>query len=369
MPTVLVIGGYGLFGGRLVRRLARQAGLRIRVAGRSLTAAQTLVSQLQPRAIGQLQALALDASAPGLTEAIRSSAAGLVVHCAGPFQGQDYRVAQACLDAGVHYVDLADARDFVTGIGALDAAACAAHVAIISGASSVPALSGAVVDALTRGWRQVQHIDIGISPGNRTERGLSTVQAILSYCGQPLPTAPGDAAVVGWRGAYRHRYPAPVGWRWLSPCDVPDLSLLPSRYPGQPRVRFGAGLELAALHHGMGVMAWMRQIGWVRDWSRHAPGLLRVANLLRHLGTATGAMHVAVDGLDAAGAPGRRLWNLLATDDDGPDVPTLAAAALVRQWSHGRALPSGARACLGLLDVADFVQAAEGLQIHMDSIE
>jgi hypothetical protein len=369
MSTVLVLGGYGLFGGRLVRRLALQAGLRIVVAGRSLTAAQALVSQLQPSAIGQLQACALDASAPGLTEAIRATGAGLVVHCAGPFQGQDYRVALACLDAGAHYIDLADARDFVTGIGALNAAATSAGRAVISGASSVPALSSAVVDALTRGWRQVQHIDIGISPGNRTERGLSTVQAILSYCGKPLPTAPGDAAVVGWRGAYRHRYPAPVGGRWLSPCDVPDLSLLPLRYPGQPRVRFGAGLELAALHHGMGLMAWLRQIGWVRDWSRHAPGLLRVANLLRHLGTATGAMHVAVDGLDAAGTPCRRLWNLLATDDDGPYVPTLAAAALVRQWRRGRQLPSGARACLGLLDVADFGQAAAGLQIHMDLIE
>ena len=48
----------------------------------------------------------------------------------------------ACIAAGAHYLDLADARDFVARIGTLDAAARAAGVAIISGASSVPALVG-----------------------------------------------------------------------------------------------------------------------------------------------------------------------------------------------------------------------------------
>lgn len=368
MNTVLVIGGYGLFGGRLVRRLARQPGLRILVAGRSLDAARALVAQLEPPACGHLQALALDVATPGLGGVIRASGAGLVVHCAGPFQGQDYRVAEACIDSGVHYVDLADARDFVTGIGALDAAARTAQVAILSGASSVPALSGAVVDALTRGWQRLQHIDIGISPGNRTERGLSTVQAILSYCGAPLPTPPGEPARVGWRGAWRHRYPAPVGSRWLSPCDVPDLDLLPPRYAGRPQVRFGAGLELAALHRGMNLMASLRQAGWVRDWSVHAAWLLRVAQLLRGLGSDAGAMHVAVAGVDAAGQPGQRLWHLLATDDDGPYVPTLAAAALVRRWARGEALPSGAQPCLGVLALADFAEAAQGLRIRMDPV-
>ena len=34
---------------------------------------------------------------------------GLVIHCVGPFQGQDYRVANAALAAGAHYLDLASA--------------------------------------------------------------------------------------------------------------------------------------------------------------------------------------------------------------------------------------------------------------------
>jgi hypothetical protein len=129
---------------------------------------------------------------------------------------------------------LADARAYVAGIGGLHTAACAAGVAVISGASSVPALSSAAADRLAVGFSAVHRIDIGISPGNRTDRGLSTVQAILSYCGQPIPGNLSRPAF-GWSGGWRHVYPAPVGTRRLSPCDVPDLVLLPQRYPGAPR--------------------------------------------------------------------------------------------------------------------------------------
>ena len=44
---------------------------------------------------------------------------GLVIHTVGPFQQQDFAVAQAAIAAGAHYCDLADARRFVCGIGAL----------------------------------------------------------------------------------------------------------------------------------------------------------------------------------------------------------------------------------------------------------
>jgi hypothetical protein len=81
-----------------------------------------------------------------LQEALRDLRVGTVIHTAGPFQGQDYTVARAAIDAGCHYVDLADGRQFVTGIVALDAAAKSRGLTSASGASSVPALSSAVVD-------------------------------------------------------------------------------------------------------------------------------------------------------------------------------------------------------------------------------
>jgi hypothetical protein len=218
---VLVIGGYGFFGRRLVERLARQPGLHVIVAGRSAAQGQTLVQTLRRSAVSELSCATLDIHTPELERALQALAPDVVVHTCGPFQGQQYHVAEACIAAGAHYIDLADGREFVAGIGCLQKQALAAGLAVISGASSVPALSSTVADHLAQGFTRVETIDIGISPGNRTDRGLSTIQAILSYCGKPLPVN-GPAPAFGWIGSRRHVYPAPVGRRLLSPCDVPD---------------------------------------------------------------------------------------------------------------------------------------------------
>lgn len=365
---VLVIGGYGFFGSRLVTRLARQDGLHVIVAGRSGIAARALVDLLQPASCAALSHLALDAMADDLAGLLIELDADLVIHTSGPFQGQDYRVARACATAGVHYVDLADGRDFVCDVETLQESAIANGVLLTSGASSVPALSTAVVDRLATGMESVRFIDIGISPGNRTERGLSTVAAVLSYCGKPLVTG-SRQPTFGWLGCYRHRYPAPVGVRLLSPCDVPDLSLHPLRYSGSPSVRFGAGLELGFLHRGMNLLAWLARLGLVHNWAAHAGWLKHVADWFKQWGTDAGAMHVCVTGHDHLGVLRQRTWVLVAGSGSGPYVPTLAATALVRKLASGTLESTGARPCTGLLSLEDFARETEGLDIQMMEVK
>jgi hypothetical protein len=364
MYRVLVIGGYGFFGSLLVELLARQPNLHVLIGGRSRTAAQAVVQRLLPAAKAQLDACVIDIDGPAFAHALSDLKPDVVVHTAGPFQGQDYRVAQACIGAKSHYIDLADGRDFVGGVGILNCAAEDASLFVTSGASSVPALSGAAADSLVAGLDRVDAIDIGISPANRTERGLSTVRAVLSYCGKRLPPYTA-AAPVGWRTAYTHQYPAPVGQRLLSPCDVPDLVLLGPRFGGKPSVRFGAGLELRILHRGMNVMAMLAQAGMVRNWADHASLLKRLADRFVHYGSDAGAMHVSVSGLDDAGQAVTKRWHLVATKGDGPYVPTLAAAGLVRKLAAGETPTRGARPCIGFLSLQDFAREAEGLNITM----
>ena len=323
---VLIIGGYGFFGRRIVQRLSSDAELEVIVAARSLQRAQETARACGQPGRARLAAAALDTSAPLLAADIEKLGPDIVVLASGPFQGAGYHVARACIAARVHYVDLADGRDFVCGIGALDREASAAGVTVVSGASSVPALSSAVADRLAQGLANVQCIDIGISPGNRTERGIATMQAILSYCGKAVPDMDGKPTR-GWSGTRRHVYPEPVGSRLLSPCDVPDLALLPARYAGTPAVRFAAGLELWFLHRGMNAMAWLARLGVVRDWSVHAAWLKRAADWFKRWGSDAGAMHVQVHGTRPDGRKSMRTWHLLATDGDGPFVPTLAATA------------------------------------------
>ncbi|MCZ2496125.1 saccharopine dehydrogenase [Xylophilus sp. Kf1] len=361
---VLVLGAYGFFGSRLTQRLARHPQVHLMIAGRSIAKGQALLQLLAVDAKASLEALAVDASAPSLASNLKVQNPHVLINAAGPFQGCDYSIPLACIEAGIHYVDLADARNFVCGIASLDAIAKAAGVVVLSGASSVPALSSAAADTLTSDLAAVCSIDIGISPGNRTERGLSTVRGILSYCGKPLPTV-GKTETYGWAGVQKHLYPPPVGSRLLSPCDVPDLTLFPKRFPGTPMVRFSAGLELQFLHRGMNLMAWMAKARWVDDWSRHAGALKLAGDLFRYLGSEAGAMHVQVKGRGNDGASVTRTWHLIAENGDGPFVPTLAAAALVLKLQKGTILP-GANPCVGYLTLDDFALEMAGLAIRTE---
>ncbi len=120
-PVVLVLGGYGNFGRVIAARLAKDRSCRVVIAGRDVQAAARAAQALDA------EHAVVDVTDAALADRIGESGARVVVHTAGPFQGQDYRVARAAIDAGAHYVDIADGREFVCGIGILDAAAAKAR--------------------------------------------------------------------------------------------------------------------------------------------------------------------------------------------------------------------------------------------------
>jgi len=128
---IVVIGGHGNFGARICRTLAADKGIDIVAVGRRSAA---------PPDAG-VRSANLDIAAPDFPASLAALRPTVVIHCAGPFQGQDYGVASAAIAAGAHYIDLADGRRFVAGFsGALDEAARAAGVLAISGASTLPAI-------------------------------------------------------------------------------------------------------------------------------------------------------------------------------------------------------------------------------------
>src|SRR3989475_12194393 len=205
---VVVIGGYGNFGARVCRALAGQPAMEIVAAGRHPDAARGGLAD------PNLQHARLDHSARDFPAALARLAPGLVIHCAGPFQSQDYRVALAALAAGAHYLDLADGRQFVTRFPYyVHPAARDAQRVAISGASSVPALSSAVIDSLSARLPQIEEIQIAIAPGQRAPRGEATIAAVLGYAGQRVKWRGGGAGRGGrgGEGAAGTRCPGPGG--------------------------------------------------------------------------------------------------------------------------------------------------------------
>ena len=90
MKRVTVLGGSGIFGGRIARALATTAGLEVHVAGRDPVRGEAFA-----RSIGAgFQRVDL-ADERSLSEGLEGCA--LLIHAAGPFQGRDYAVASACM--------------------------------------------------------------------------------------------------------------------------------------------------------------------------------------------------------------------------------------------------------------------------------
>lgn len=354
---LLIIGATGVFGSRLVERLAMEPGFDLVLAARDRTKLAALAARSAPDAVIR----PLDRA---LLTADDLAGVDIVIDAAGPFQDSHKRVIEAAIAARVHYVDLADGRDFVTGIGQHDAQAKAAGIAVISGASSIPALSHAAIDQLTEGWQRIDTIKMGIFPGNRAPRGLSVVQAILTYAGKPLRVFRngGWESVPGW--GQTHRWSLPDGRaRWASACDTPEQDLLVARYKPQRSAEFFAGLELPLLHLGLTALTLPVRWGVFGSLRPAARPLLRVAQWFLPFGSDVGWMDVLVSGIDASGAPMQRRWTFRATGNRGPFVPILPTVALLRRWRDDGLPAPGARPCSGLLDLADFTQDFDALAI------
>lgn len=362
MKRILVIGGYGGFGARLSRRLIA-AGHHVIVAGRSAEKGAAFCAKL----VNAEPVVADRARGIGLVMArLRPD---LVIDAAGPFQSGGHIVPEACIAMRIPYLDLADARDFVTSIGALDAAARKAGVPVIAGASSVPALSGAVARHLAAGLERVDAVEIAISASNRSSAGASVAQAILSYVGRPVRL---------WRG---RRWAHGFGWqemrcadflvsgghgirrRLVALADVPDLDLMPAALPGRPMVAFRAGTELGFQMIALWLASWPVRWGWMRSLTRGARWLLPLYRMTLGLGGARSAMHVMLKG-DAV----ERRWTLVADRGDGLEVPVMAAALLAGRILAG-SVPPGARDAAGLLDLADFEPLFATLAIRHEAIE
>lgn len=358
---VLIIGGYGNFGSYIARALAADPNIVVLIGGRSAAKAAAAAAALA--AINPAEGHAVDIHGD-LASALAAIRPDLIIHTTGPFQGQGYEVARAAIAAGVHYLDLADGRDFVASIGTLDAAARAAGVAVIAGASSVPCLTAAFIDRYRPAFARLDSVVYGITAAQQTNRGLGTAAAVLSYVGQPFTRLAGGVArrVFGWQGLHGVRYPE-LGLRLFGDCDIPDLALFPQRYPELRDLRFVAGHEIKLLHLGTWLLSWVVRLRLVRSLAPYAPALLRASFLFDALGRQRSGFHMFLRGAGHDGeAMAVRIF-IVARQAHGANIPCLPSIILARRFAAGARIAPGARPCLDLIDLDALLGALDGLDI------
>ena len=351
---VVILGGAGAFGSRLAQLLTAEREIELVLAGRSLAKARAAAEPLGAEA----SVIDRNGDVAAALSALRPDA---LVDASGPFQAygeRPYRVADACLAAGAHYLDLADGTAFVAGIGVLDAEAKGRGLAVLSGASTLPALSFAAVRALAAGLDRFDSLAIGIAPSPKAPMGLSVVAATATYAGAPVPLRRDgrDTLARGLVDARRWRIAVPDGPA-LAPrtfllADAPDLRLAPQTWPELQSVWVGAGPAPQAPVHVLRALSWLRSKGLAPPLAPFAPLFHRVINGLRW-GTDRGGMIVEAKG-QRDGRTVTRAWMLTAEGADGPFIPTMACAAILRRLAGGEAPSPGARPATHELELADF---------------
>lgn len=368
---LLIVGGYGTFGGRLVDLLKNEARLEIIVAGRSPEKAAAFCSARRD-AKAQLVPAVFERRAD-VPEQLRRLAPDVLVDASGPFQAYGanaYLLIEACIAQRAHYLDLADGSDFVAGVRSYEAAAQAAGVFVLSGVSSFPVLTAAVVRRLATGMTRIDSIRGGIAPSPFAGVGENVIRAIAGYAGQPL--------ALRRRGGRLTAYPftqslhftisppghVPLKSTLFSLVDVPDLRVLADLWPDAQEIWMGAGPVPELLHRALIALAHLTRWGLLPSLSPLAHLMFWVTNHLRW-GEHRGGMFVAVQGADSTGRIHKRSWHLLAEGDDGPFIPSMAIEAIVRSALDGRAPAAGARAAVRELELEDYQRLFANRRIYI----
>ncbi|MFJ7793724.1 saccharopine dehydrogenase family protein [Pseudomonas sp. NPDC096950] len=364
---VLVIGGYGNFGSIVCRHLAVMPGIDLVISGRDPRKLSAQVEALKAQSGKTCEGWCGDAMGAGFKSALDSLGVQLVIHTGGPFQGQSYAVAEACIDTGVNYCDLADCRTFVNAIAVLDARAKDAGVAVLSGCSSVPTLSSAIIDQHRSRFKRIDSIEHGISSSAKMP-GLSTVAGVLVYAGKPIKQLKNAQVheVPGWMDLTLRKMPQ-MGTRVLANVDVPDMDIFASRYGAHTlRFRAGSGLKLGGVANYLLAQALRR--GLIRDHAPWAARLHRWGTWFEGFGDGKSAMYIDVHGLGLDDKPLSMTVQLTAFNDKGPQIPSCAAVALAVKMLQGYVPEPGARPCVGEISVDEYMAAIndpENLQLSV----
>jgi hypothetical protein len=360
MNQVLILGGYGNFGSRIAAALVKD-NISIIIAGRESQKAETLRNKLKQDAAETLITVAAFDANVDLDKQLELLKPIVVINTIGPFQTTDYSIAKTCIQHHIHYIDLADARAFVVGISSLDSWAKEKNVLVVSGASTVPGLSSAVLEHYKNDFATIDSLRYGISPGQKAPRGLATTESILTYLGKPLKMWSNHNRCFGWQDIYRQEYPE-LGKRWMANCDIPDLDLFTEKY-GLKNIRFSAGMENSVLHLGMWAMSYLVRIGVPFNLPKQAKFLLSLSHIFDSFGTTSGGMHMLIKGITKEGKPLEIKWFIIAKDNDGPQIPAVPAIILSKKIIRGQLDARGAMPCVGMITLEEYMKELEEFSI------
>ncbi|MEH6478139.1 MAG: DUF4166 domain-containing protein [Sneathiella sp.] len=358
---ILILGGYGVFGGRLASLLSDVAEADILICGRRGTKASSFCQ----RYAGKAKVTPIEMSRTDIAQVIKTHQPNVVVDASGPFQDygdNPYVVVKACIEACVNYLDFADAADFVFGISQFDQQAKGAGIYVMSGVSSFPVLTAAVLREMSKDMT-IKSVIGGIAPSPYAGIGLNVMRAVVGYAGAPVKLVRNGKQIHANGLTESLRYTiAPPGHLPLrnlhfSLVDVPDLQVLPTEHESLTDIWMGAAPVPESLHRILNVLAKARATFHLPSFALFSPLFYRILNIAK-FGEHRGGMFVKAIGV-REGENIEKSWHLLAEGDDGPFIPSMAIEAILRKAIAGTSPAAGARPATKALDLEDYNELFE----------
>jgi len=331
MPErILVIGGQGRIGGCIARDLLAHTEAQVTVTGRRQRGPLPPRSRFLPLEL---------ADGAALRRAVAGSDG--VVHTAGPFHRCDGRVLQACIEAGVPYVDVSDHRSFVQCASAYHERARQAGVTAILNAGAFPGISNAMacqgVAALDRPEAIRMHYLVAGSGG----AGMTVMRTTFLGLQEPFWAWIGGQ----WQrvAPYSERetvaFPQPYGRGGTYWFDVAETYTFAHSFPVRTvTTKFGSVPD--CFNH----LSWAIA-HWPNPWLQNAAGIeflsrvsLRMARWSERWSGIGLAMRAQVSG-ERAGAPARA--DLRVVHSDTAAAAGAGAGSLVQLMLQGELAQPG----------------------------
>jgi len=361
---VLIIGGYGTFGYGIADLLSDEDDLTITLAGRNLGKAQAACRSLSGEAT--FNALKLDRN--GDLAAEIESPPDIIIDASGPFQnygdGKRDNVIEYALANGCHYLDICDDLDFVDHIRGFDARARDKGITLLSGLSTYPVLTAAAARELSKEMDGITDILAGIAPSPKAVMGRNVIAAVAAYAGKKKVGVLRGGEFTNIHGLTEtHRETICVPGQKPLPnilfCVVegPDPQELPRHFNGLQNIWMSAGPRPEFLHRSLIGLAWLVRLKLLPNiaW---LTGLFYKTQSLVSLGEHRGGMLIR-----ASNETESRSWHLIAEEDDGPRIPAIPSAIMVRKWLRGEPVPTGARTAVTDINLSDFDTEISKLKI------
>jgi hypothetical protein len=347
---IAIFGGYGVFGAHVARALAG-AGFPVRIAGRDAARAARFAAGLG----ADHQGATADVNDPAsCSEAL--AGARVAVHCAAPFSAMPLTLPEACLAAGVHYVDIAEDRGWTARLLARDGEFRERGLAAVVGCSSLPGISGALAVVAADRLPAVERVRVTLFIGNRNPKGDGAVRATLKQLGRPFPAPQGTLR--GFHGREVVDLPPPFGRRAVYDWESPEHDLFPALL-GARSVRVKVGFEARLATGSFAVLA---RLG-PRVGGRLLAALAPIGRLLSRFGHSGGVVKVELFGPDGAIAVAS-----LGGPCEGQRMAALPAAFVAQGLADGSVTARGAMTAyeaLGARPLLDRLVAA-GFELRVD---